>query len=314
METGLISRRQVFPSLSSFLEADARFGSPEGPPIPHSPEEIWDHWIGLFRRRVREKWDNVIQVTGPPRCGKSTLVLRLAQGVDPTLTADTLPERMAATGEEMIHLYDTLDKGQAAIYDEAIRGQQSTEFSTAESRMLVQIFNTAGVRRLTLFLLIPHRMDMNKATRDRRVEFWIKCARRPRGRAFVHKRADIWDYDDPRWSGLSLDHEWSPLEWKPLDGTRLWRVYEQEKERRLKVQFADSLARSRAEHAYVDDFKVREELEKEIRKRLDQGQGRRQIHDELGISPNTISRVSQKMQLEKLKQAGYRGPADGSSP
>lgn len=308
MGTGLISEEPLFPRPSDYLQALADFGRREDPPSPHEPSEIWDHWVGIWQKRIRDRWDNVIQVTGPPRCGKSTLALRLARALDPTITHETVSRHLAGSADETVSLYRTLQPGQAGIYDESILGLQSTEFATAESRTLTQVLNTAGVRRITLFLLIPHRMDLNKAVRDRRVETWIKCSRNPRGRGYVHVRADLWDYDTPRWSGLKLQREWGPLSWKTLEKTRLWSAYESEKERRLQLQLDNALLAVRAENAPLEDFRAREELERRVAGLLDQGWTRRRIQEEIGVSPNTISRVSQRKQMERLKKFGYRGP------
>ncbi len=212
---------------------------PEGDTRP-SATEVWAYWLDRFRANIRDDYDNVVLLTGPPGSGKSVLAMRLAMGVDPKGFS---PDRVTYTTEELIAATQGSTRGQVVIYDEAVTGLLSTDSFSEETKALVRVINVVRAKGVTFFLCIPDIWDIAKAFRARRADFWLACRRRPRGFAMMHTRDYRTRYEPTTLLPLWAHKTMNPVQWASLEGTKLWADY-----LRLKHERIDAMLKSERSH------------------------------------------------------------------
>lgn len=183
------------------------------------PQEIWNHWVGVIRRRQRERLDTVIAITGRKGMGKSTLGLRLSRAVDDDFGLDQVVYRAA----DMADLFVKLRVTQAAMYDEAALGLLSTDWASYEARELVHSVTILRPKRLTLILCLPRFKRLNASFREDLVDLWIRVD--SRGVATVHPAQDREGYTAYRGLGWFPDWEFNPLTYESLDDDPLFKEY-----------------------------------------------------------------------------------------
>lgn len=226
-----IPTREEIPLFESGGDEDADFfsdttGAMTQPwaPEPETPESVWDHWVGVFRKRLATDWDNVVVIDGPRRVGKTTLGILLMRELDPNWGLD----RVVFSAADMLVSYSHLSRGSWVLYDEAVLGLLSRRASSDENVALVQAVMAGGKLGISVILCIPDMMNLDPAFRETVVQFRISCIlgeHNRRGTAIMHVRSDKIRYDpsDPR--RLYRSRRWNPITWPkpPLRG--FWAKY-----------------------------------------------------------------------------------------
>ncbi len=127
-------------------------------------------WLaGELRYRRSKGFDNIIMVTGPERTGKSTITQKLARELEPNLPLASITFKIRDFNEAIANA----PEGSTIIMDEAGIDMYSQEWWDEFQVELVKKLFVIGVKHLTLIMVIPHRLDLNKKIRDRRVQYWI---------------------------------------------------------------------------------------------------------------------------------------------
>jgi energy-coupling factor transporter ATP-binding protein EcfA2 len=161
----------------------------------YGPEYV-QFLAGEMRYRQEKGFDNIIMVTGPERAGKSTFAQHLALALDPQLTLDRITFKIKDFNEAIMKAKD----GEVIVMDEAGIDLYSQEWWDEFQIELVKKLQVIGIKHLSLILVIPHRLDLNKKIRDRRVQWWINVSimRHSLLRGFVIVREGVgneWEQD-----------------------------------------------------------------------------------------------------------------------
>lgn len=169
-------------------------------------EKYVEFLAGELRYRRNCGFDNIIMVTGEERSGKSTVALKMALAMDPSLSIDKITFKLDDFNKAIASAKD----GDIILMDEAGVDLYSKEWWDEFQIQLVKKLFIIGMMHLTLIIVLPHRLDLNKDIRDRRVKYWINVAAErhtlKRGFAVVRECvANEW-YKDPFWDTLATFH------------------------------------------------------------------------------------------------------------
>ena len=258
-----------------------------------STDEVWDYWQGQFARNVKEDYDNVILVTGPPGSAKSTYSQRSARDSDPSFG----PKRVCWTATELISAARaSYEPGQCIVYDEAVTGLLSSDSFAEETKALVRTINIIRAKNLTFYLCIPDVWDIAKAFRVRRADFWLTCRRRPRGYGLMHTRDYSVKYqqssDLPLWAHKLMN----PVRWESLVGTKYWAEYLEEKNRRMDTALADEEGKM-DQHAEktAKNWKNDDDLKQQLMEYWRAGKKMDQACFALHTSPNRVIHIAEML-------------------
>jgi hypothetical protein len=265
-----------------------RVYNPVVPERQRAPAEVWQHWIGEWRRRLADDWDVMIVVDGERGSGKSALAQEIGRRMDPKFSV----RQVALSAREMLRLYGTLRRGQVAVYDESALGLLSRGFMSEEAIALVQAALIGRKLGIVSVLAIPDLMLLDVAFRESILKYRITVERREeggRGTAWVHVR-----HFSPRYSrsdrrGLYLDREWNPLKWDDPRGSPAWTEYVTRAERGAR-EFALRKAEELERHE-----KARGPIpEEEIRQAVREGRSDRWIARNLKVGRQRVRRIHSK--------------------
>ena len=140
--------------------------------------EAFDFVVGYLKFRAVKKFDGVVVITGDEGVGKSTLALRLAQGLNSAFSMADL----CYTASEVLGAYRRARRGQPFVYDEGVRGLLAGETFSPEQIALVKAFTLVRSSGAILFICIPSIHMLSKQVRARRATLWIHVTGRGRGR------------------------------------------------------------------------------------------------------------------------------------
>jgi len=139
----------------------------------YAEANLYDHnALKLFRDEIlyrrQHKYDNLILNSGEERDGKTTWSWNVAELVEPNFPVDNI----AFTLEELDSLIESANEGEQIIMDEAGHAIFALDFMKDFQRLLVRKMQVIGKRRLIVYLNLPHKQDLTKRLRDRRVTSW----------------------------------------------------------------------------------------------------------------------------------------------
>ncbi len=182
--------------------------------------------IGYLKFRASRKFDGVVVVTGDEGVGKSTLALRIAQGLNPAFPMSDL----CYTASEVLGAYQRARRGQPFVYDEGVRGLLAGETFSPEQVALVKALTLVRSSGAVLLICIPSIHMLSKQIRARRATLWVHVSSRGRGTVFVRDhRLKFKDKGDLNMTGWATCPK---VTWKPYSVlSRLWRDYEVKKEK-----------------------------------------------------------------------------------
>jgi hypothetical protein len=203
-----------------------------------SDDRIDAYWTEEFKSRLRRDQDAVILVWGPAGSGKSSLIMDRIRKMDPTFTAETLPDRVAFKSSQIADLYSNVPRYGAFWVDEALSaGLLATDTNAGEQADLVEMINAVRALNLALFIAMPNPSDLAKSFRARRADYRIEIVRDGDGPgrpiAYVGRRPIRRKFyaEDSRWLGFIDDEKANPLRWPDLRNSddpkarALWETY-----------------------------------------------------------------------------------------
>lgn len=246
--------------------------------LEYGPEFI-QYLAGELRYRQQRGFDNIVMVTGPERSGKSTFAQHLAMALDPNFPAEHVTFKI----KDFNHVIATAPEGSTIIMDEAGIDMYSQEWWDEFQVELVKKLFVIGVKHLTLILVIPHRLDLNKKIRDRRVHYWVNVAHTPdsldRGYAVIRKAVV---------SEWVQDIFWDIVAWcrfGPLSGPA-WDEYEKKK-----MSFVDEINSGEYGRRSSRDNPVRD---KAIYALKQAGMSQSEIARQVGLHQTTVGDILTK--------------------
>jgi len=197
--------------------------------VPVYDDRCIPYIAGCIKERPQKKFDCLILITGPRRCGKSTLAQQLATCVDPNFNCDHIAFYLEDFNEII------KDNPQAnpakglypqVILDEAGFDLFSQNWMQRVQKNLVRKFEVIGSRNQIVYLVLPHRMLLNKSLREGMVHYWINVTTWNEERGFAELR-------------IGKENLWQmEMFWKPLCaftfnevGDSLWKQYTTKKEK-----------------------------------------------------------------------------------
>jgi hypothetical protein len=188
---------------------------------PDYSEGYVDYIAGELRYRRSKGYDTVMLITGEVRTGKSTLAQKLALKLKPDLGIEQTVFKI----EDLDNAIKNSHDGDVIVLDECI-DLHSKEWWDSFQIKLIKKLEIMGILHLTLILVLPHRLTLNKDLRDERVKYWIdvKSERGSLRRGFATVRECVpneW-YKDPFWDTLATFH------FTELNG-EYWDVYSKKK-------------------------------------------------------------------------------------
>lgn len=198
---------------------DVLYGRERDETVVWTRASIRDYWVREWREKVRRDQDALVLAWGPAGSGKSTCVMDLARGVDPTFTSDTLASHYAFRPEHVPRLYTDVPRYGAGIIDEAVSsGLMATDTFTQDQKDLVELINLIRAKNVVLFILLPDPSDLAKAFRARRADYRIEVERESYDTAPIahigrRVRGRKYYLDDGRWLGFMDDSDANPFTW-----------------------------------------------------------------------------------------------------
>ena len=244
--------------------------------------EYIEYLAGEMRYRRKQGYDNCILITGEVRTGKSTVAQQLALAIKPDLSVMQTVFKIEDLDKAIVNSKD----GDVIVLDECI-DLYSKEWWDQFQIKLVKKLDIMGILHLTLILVLPHRLSLNKDIRDERVKYWInvQAERGTLRRGFATVRECVpneW-YKDPFWDTLATFH------FKGSSGP-YWDTYS-----KMKLEFVREMNSSN----YLDRQSPSKNIirNKAIRMLLKQpGMTQQKIAEELGIDQSIISDVKNGVQ------------------
>lgn len=128
------------------------------------------------KHRVNQGFDCIIMVTGERRTGKSTFVEQCAVEIDKTFSVDHICFKLedfnnrirdAPYADPETKLYPQV------VLDEAGVDLFSQEWWSLVQRNFTKKLEVIGLKRLIIWLVLPHRTKLNKAIREDMVHMWL---------------------------------------------------------------------------------------------------------------------------------------------
>jgi hypothetical protein len=215
-------------------------------------------------------------ITGDERAGKSTLAQTLAK----ELLGDWIElDKITFKLSDFNNAIAEAPFDDVIIMDEAGVDLYSAEWWDEFQTILVKKLFVIGVKRLTLLLVIPHQLDLNRKIRSRRVKYWfnVQAKRGTLERGFCTIRE-------------SLVNEWvQDAFWETLAGCRFtgikgphWDEYEKKK-----MDFVNEMNSGE----YGTRTHKKNDRAKLIVLLHSKGMTHREIGKELGISQSAVSQI-----------------------
>jgi len=192
----------------------------------------------LLKELPREKFDCIILITGRRRTGKSTLASQIARAVDKTFPLDNIAFRLSEFND-VVHTNPYANPAKEiypqVILDEAGFDLFSQNWMQEMQKNLVKKFEVIGAKCQIVYLVLPHRMMLNRGLREGMVHLWINVSTFDGERGFAELRIgqeNIW----------ALEQYWKPLCAFTFNDTRddFWNQYNTKKIKFINEVTADT--------------------------------------------------------------------------
>lgn len=259
------------------------------------PTEFFQHsehpLAEMYRERVEKSRDLVGLITDASNArgtGKSTLAIRLADGMDRTEEGLT-PEKGAIDPPPLIDAYTQQPKGSGLVLDESEVGLDKYRSTSGTNKAIRELVSTGRIQEKYLVLNAPADHLVDKDLKSL-VDVWV----------LVQERgfANVYRMDWNPHAGHELTVSMGTLEWDPIPpGSQLHEVYEdltEEKEARLAGEEGEEyIKRSEADERIEN---AREEIHTNIRNKhivgmVEKGLGHKEVADIVDLSRSRISQI-----------------------
>lgn len=170
-------------------------------------------------RRVRDKKDAIVVVTGERGVGKSILVLRLGLMVAKLLRRPwNWSDDYISSASDLLAFYlrvlDGSRLGEQGWIDEGGRVLFNRDFGTVQSKAVVRVFTQIREISAITYLCVPSLDRLDVAVRADLACLWVAC--RKRGLARVHLRDNRLRYEPESNYGFAAWPRCPHLTWKPF--------------------------------------------------------------------------------------------------
>lgn len=140
--------------------------------------------IDLFakelKKRVKERYQNVIVVEGGTGSGKSSAAITLAKAMDPNWSiTDNYIYDLGDLRKKLSRAEAGEKVSPISLFDEAVVTLNSRNASRNEDKSVLVLFNTMRSLGWTTILCIPSIFDLNKSLRTTHVDYKVRCPDRP---------------------------------------------------------------------------------------------------------------------------------------
>lgn len=147
-------------------------------------------WIADVRHRVNvADYDAVMAVTGARGNGKSTTARKLARALDPSFDIE---RQVCFSFQEFQATADSLDRGQAIVWDEVIEGGMARAAMTKGNRDMEKFFTISRDRNLISFVCAPHIDIFDSTLRKHYFTDWL--LKEKRSQVKIHTQGVGGDY------------------------------------------------------------------------------------------------------------------------
>lgn len=140
-------------------------------------DDMIDKLASYIKRRINNKRQTVIVITGRTGTGKSTCAIQLARRIDPEWE---LEDRYVYGADD---LRDLLKAGRGHrsinLFDEGSVSFNSLKSNARDDRDMVVLLDILRSWEMTTLICIPSFYDLNKRIREHLVDIWIHCPEKP---------------------------------------------------------------------------------------------------------------------------------------
>jgi len=196
--------------------------------VPVYDEKLIAFIAEMIKERPNKKFDCIVLITGPRRTGKSTLAVQIARKVDPHFDINHIAFRLDDFNE-IIRTNPTANPAKGiypqVILDEAGFDLFSQNWMQQVQKNLVRKFEVIGARNQIVYLVLPHRMMLNKGIREGMIHYWLNVSTFEQHRGFAELRKgyeNLW----------KLEMYWKPMCAFTFNDVsdEMWKAYNVKKE------------------------------------------------------------------------------------
>jgi len=248
----------------------------------------FDYVAHRLTTRGKNYFDNRILIAGPPRTGKTTVAATIARKIDPDFPVDNVTFRLEDFRKTLSSLKPADPENNyypMAILDESGVDLYAKDWATRIVKDMAKVFQIVGKKRLTMFLVLPHRNLLAKDMRDE-MHFWFNTVVEDEYRGFCEVRE-------------SKPSPWKSPYWKPLFGIvfeemkdRWWDEYEKKKD-----EFIEEYTRQEPAIVPQRVQVLSEQRDKCIRALRQKGFSLRELGEIVGVDHSIISRIADNKRL-----------------
>lgn len=138
--------------------------------------DMLEQFARHLKRRIKNKWQNVIVITGTPGSGKSTIGIRLAKLLDPEIDLeDSYIYYYSDLKDRMRRIRNQENHSMINIFDEGSVILNSMNSRSKDDNGIVVLLDILRSWGMTTIICIPSFEDLNKRVRAHLVDYWIQC-------------------------------------------------------------------------------------------------------------------------------------------
>jgi len=213
----------------------------------------------LIKERIEHKYDCPVLVTGDRGLGKSTLILKTAQYIDPNFNIEDICFRL----EEFDHKFNenAIGDGSKSYYpqivmDEAGYALFAKEWMIKEQRILAKELIVSRIKCQTVWFAVPRREDLNSTLRDMPY-IWVHIST---PKEFLQGYAEVRLAPPMKQSPFFKGKYWEPkfaFTYTALKG-EFWDKYEEKKLKFVNEVTADTASGQSDSRIHIRDKMIKE--------------------------------------------------------
>lgn len=137
--------------------------------------DMLDALARILKRRIKQKYQCVIVITGLTGAGKSTLALQLIDRLDKDWTLDNYIYDVGDLAKKLKHKESA---NPISLFDEGSVSLNSLNFARKSDKDIVVMLDTCRSLGWTTIICIPSINDLSKRIRDHLVDYVLMCPSR----------------------------------------------------------------------------------------------------------------------------------------